>query len=298
MDARQLEVFLEACRLGTLTAAARALAMSEQSASKLMAALEAELGTTLLVRGGRGVAPTADGEALQGEARSYVAHHRALLQRFREPQEGGRRVLGIAAATGVMAQWLPEHFVADFAQANPDVRVEVFCNAEDSYNRPRHALGRDVILCSSLLPMDGWSVALHRRAPMRILVDARHPFARRGSIELRELAGMHVAMSIDETPEQLGLARRLERVGARLAMRIGPAEIPLVNDMMLAEPIDDPLVTLFGGSATRVPEGIAVVDVEGLDMYWDFYALRRDGAACEDSVARFFAAMERVLPPE
>ena len=44
MDARQLEVFLEACRLGTLTAAARTLAMSEQSASKLMAALEAELG--------------------------------------------------------------------------------------------------------------------------------------------------------------------------------------------------------------------------------------------------------------
>ena len=65
--------------------------MSEQSASKLVAALEAELGTSLLVRGGRGVTPTADGEALQGEARSYVAHHRALLRRFREPQEGNRQ---------------------------------------------------------------------------------------------------------------------------------------------------------------------------------------------------------------
>lgn len=54
-----------------------------------------------------------------------------------------------------MAQWLPEHFVADFARACPDVRVEIFCNAEDSYNRPRHASGRELVLCTSLRPMDG-----------------------------------------------------------------------------------------------------------------------------------------------
>ena len=133
---------------------------------------------------------------------------------------------------------------------------------------------------------------------MHIFVDERHPFARRGCIDLRELSGMHVAMSIDETPEQAGLARRLEDVGARLVMRIGPAEIPLVNDMMLAEPLDDPLVTMFGGSAARVPTGIAVVDVRGLDRHWDFYALRRDGVSHAGPAAQFLAAMERVLPPE
>ena len=111
-----------------------------------------------------------------------------------------------------------------------------------------------------------------------------------------DLAGPHVAVSIDETPEQLDLARKLEAADARIAMRIGPVEIPLVNDMMLTEPFDDPLITMFGGSTARVPEGIAVVDVDGLDMHWDFYALARDGVLCEVA-SQFLTAMERALPP-
>ena len=103
-------------------------------------------------------------------------------------------------------------------------------------------------------------------------------------------------MSIDEAPEQLDLARKLEVAGARIAMRIGPAEIPLVNDMMLTEPFDDPLITMFGGSTAHVPEGIAVVDVDGLDMHWDFYALARYGVLCE-AASQFLTAMERALPP-
>lgn len=63
-------------------------------------------------------------------------------------------------------------------------------------------------------------------------------------------------MSIDEAPEQLDLARKLEVAGARIAMRIGPAEIPLVNDMMLTEPFDDPLIQCLAGRRPVCPRGL------------------------------------------
>ncbi|GGF17342.1 LysR family transcriptional regulator [Aliidongia dinghuensis] len=84
---RQFRIFLAAIETGSVTAAARALNVTQPAASQQLRELEKILGTRLLVRAGGRVAPTTAGAALVGpagrvqaavdEAVAVVAAHRA-----------------------------------------------------------------------------------------------------------------------------------------------------------------------------------------------------------------------------
>ncbi|MBW3098960.1 LysR substrate-binding domain-containing protein [Pseudohoeflea coraliihabitans] len=64
MDSRQLRYFREIIDSGSMSGAARNLGIAQPSLSQLVRNLEAVLGTELLVRSARGIAPTEAGERL------------------------------------------------------------------------------------------------------------------------------------------------------------------------------------------------------------------------------------------
>jgi DNA-binding transcriptional LysR family regulator len=72
MDARQLRYFLAVVDHGGVTAAARALHLTQPSLSQSVRTLESELGTALFERIGRRLRPTGAGEALVGPARQVL----------------------------------------------------------------------------------------------------------------------------------------------------------------------------------------------------------------------------------
>ncbi|MEU6108811.1 LysR family transcriptional regulator [Streptomyces albidoflavus] len=73
MTLNQLKAFVEAQRLGSFTAAARALDIAQASASELVRRLEAELDAELFVRGSRTLTLTAAGQELLPYAQEAVA---------------------------------------------------------------------------------------------------------------------------------------------------------------------------------------------------------------------------------
>src|SRR4051794_7075183 len=72
MDVRRLRLFLAVVDEGGFTRAADAMFVSQPSISQAMRELEAELGTPLFHRVGRGVVLTSAGEALVGPARRVL----------------------------------------------------------------------------------------------------------------------------------------------------------------------------------------------------------------------------------
>jgi DNA-binding transcriptional LysR family regulator len=72
MDLRRLRLFLAIVDEGGFTKAADAMFVSQPSVSQAMRELEAELGTSLFHRVGRGVVLTSAGEALVGPARQVL----------------------------------------------------------------------------------------------------------------------------------------------------------------------------------------------------------------------------------
>ncbi|NER58888.1 LysR family transcriptional regulator [Pseudomonas sp. MAFF212428] len=96
-----LQLFVRAAELGSLSAAARLLDLSPAVASAALKRLEAQLGVRLLARSTRSLRLTAEGEG-------YVAHARVALASLEE----GRRVLaqGQAQVSGVLQLSAPSDF--------------------------------------------------------------------------------------------------------------------------------------------------------------------------------------------
>lgn len=90
LDVRRLSVLRAVAREGSLSAAARALDYTQPAVSHHVARLEAEVGTALLVRSGRGVRLTEAGEAL-------VEHTDAVLTRLASAEDEIAAIAGLRA---------------------------------------------------------------------------------------------------------------------------------------------------------------------------------------------------------
>jgi molybdate transport repressor ModE-like protein len=90
LDLRRLRVLRAVAREGSFSAAARALDYTQPAVSHHVARLEAEVGTTLLVRGGRGVRLTEAGHAL-------VEHADAVLSRLASAEDEIAAIAGLRA---------------------------------------------------------------------------------------------------------------------------------------------------------------------------------------------------------
>jgi LysR family nitrogen assimilation transcriptional regulator len=97
MELRQLESLVAIADSGSFSRAAIALDLAQPSLSRQIALLEAELGQRLLVRTGRGVAPTPAGEALLVHAREMLDSARRARDELRDmsASPSGRVVVGM-----------------------------------------------------------------------------------------------------------------------------------------------------------------------------------------------------------
>ena len=97
MELRQLQYFVTVVDAGSFSRGAAVLNLAQPSLSRQIALLEADLGQRLLVRTGRGVAPTEAGDALLVHARAMLDISRRARDELGEMDEspGGRIVVGM-----------------------------------------------------------------------------------------------------------------------------------------------------------------------------------------------------------
>lgn len=124
MDLNELAVFASVVRLGSFTAAARALGMQKSGVSRKVSDLEARLGMQLLQRTTRKLALTDAG-------RVYYEHCARMLAEVDEAEAalGGMR----ASPSGVLRVTAPLSFgfigphIAEYLARHPQVQVELVC---------------------------------------------------------------------------------------------------------------------------------------------------------------------------
>ena len=107
-DLVDLQLFLHVVDAGSITAGSQRAHLALASASERIQNMEAALGVPLLVRGRRGVQPTAAGLALQRHARlvfQQLARMRAELGEHAAGLKGQVRLLCNRAA---LSEYLPE----------------------------------------------------------------------------------------------------------------------------------------------------------------------------------------------
>ncbi|MFE6966182.1 LysR family transcriptional regulator [Agromyces sp. NPDC057679] len=124
MELRHLRYFLAVVEAGSLTAAAKALHMSQPPLSVAIAQLETELGTPLLVRTSRGVEPTSAGRSLLESSGRVLGEVDEIVATVRRSAGRGSGVLTVAAVPALIWHRIPR-LLREVASGAPDLEIRL-----------------------------------------------------------------------------------------------------------------------------------------------------------------------------
>lgn len=183
-ELRLLRSFVAVAEAGSLTRAAAALHIAQQSLSQQMTTLERQLGVPLLERSSRGVALTERGTVLLREARAVLARAERAVDTVRA---GARAELRLGFLASVANDFMPP-VVRAFGERHPDVAL----TAEDTPIAALVAGLRDGRLDAALTrpPLVGdLATEVVHREPVAAVLPEGHPLAGRAELRLTDLAG-------------------------------------------------------------------------------------------------------------
>lgn len=184
-DPVTLRLFVAVCEEGNIAAAAAREALVASAVSKRIAAVEAEIGTPLLVRGRRGIAPTAAGEALLRQARQVLgvmARMHAELSEFATGVQGSVRVV---ASPSVLAEKLGDD-IGSFLRQHPAVRVSLDERVSQDIVRAVREGAADAGVLWDATDLSGLSSVGYRHDQLCLVTPAGHRWARRKRISFAE----------------------------------------------------------------------------------------------------------------
>ena len=139
----QLQTFVMVARLGSVTAAARALGVSEPAVSAALAALRRQLGDPLIHRTGGGMALTEAGQRFVRIASQMVGLAAEGHSAIRQVQGAPARLR--VAATSRVAEFVAPPLMAAFGVRNPTIESSV--GVSESAEMPTLLHGRLVDVC-------------------------------------------------------------------------------------------------------------------------------------------------------
>lgn len=124
MDFRQLRYFIQVVELSSITAAAERLNIAQPALSRVVKALEDELGVALLRRHGRGVMPTEEGIRLARRAKAILEDVTEMAGEI----SGNRTPLSGTVTLGLpptVSEILATHMIERTLAEYPDVKLRI-----------------------------------------------------------------------------------------------------------------------------------------------------------------------------
>ncbi|WP_306318350.1 MULTISPECIES: LysR family transcriptional regulator [unclassified Streptomyces] len=193
MDQEAVRTFLAVADEGQIQIAAAELGITQQAASKRVAALERELGVRLFTRTPRGARLTLDGE-------TFLPHARELLTaagRAVDSVRGGRRPLRVDV---LAANVITNGVVQDFHRAHPHLPLDVVAlgrSGKDALAAVRE--GRlDAAFWTRIVPEERLPQEVRSARvidePAILVTGTAHPLADRTEVTPAELAGHRIWM--------------------------------------------------------------------------------------------------------
>ena len=214
---RQLATFHTVARLGSVSAAAEEMHLTQPAVSIQIGVLEASAQTPLLQRNGRGIRLTEAGELLAG----YAGR---ILDLWREAGEEMATLQGVFSGTlrvGAVttAEYLLPPLLVTFANQNPKVKVKLQVGNRDEIVRLLAGQEIDVAIMGrppAELKTDSSAFARH---PMAFLAAPNHPLMHEPGLGIGSLGTAHILVR----ERGSGTRTTVERIfkDAGLHLRVG-----------------------------------------------------------------------------
>jgi DNA-binding transcriptional LysR family regulator len=148
---RALSAFVHSVELGSLSGAARALATTQPTISKLVAGLERSLGVRLLRRTATGLSLTEEGQRFHERARRVLEDYGDAVADAREQVQQPQGLLRVSAPV-TMGQRHLNAMAVEFLRLYPDIELELVL--DDRFVDPREERIDVSLRVGGLLPPD------------------------------------------------------------------------------------------------------------------------------------------------
>lgn len=178
LDLTTLRLFVAVCDVRNIARAGERANLVGSAISKRLAQLETTVGTPLLVRKRRGVAPTAAGETLLEHARMLLSSMDRIERDMAGYAGGTRGHVRIMASASVMAESLADD-VASFLQvpAHRDIRVDMEERLSPEVVRAIREGSASVGICWDAANTEGLQTVPYREDRLAIVAHPSHPAA-------------------------------------------------------------------------------------------------------------------------
>lgn len=233
LDPTSLRLFRAAVEERSLAAAAEREAIALSAASRRIVELEERLGTALLRRHDRGVAPTAAGEALM----THLVTLFDLLDRIGADMDafaaGERGHVRLHANMSAVSGFLPEA-LAGFLPAHPGIRLALKERYTADILRAVASGAADLGLVSGTLPAPGLHVIPWREDRLVAVLPEGHPLLDRETLAFADLDGVPFVGQSEETALQKLYRARAAAQGVALNERVNVSGFDGVRRMVEA----------------------------------------------------------------
>ncbi|HSW08173.1 LysR substrate-binding domain-containing protein [Aquabacterium sp.] len=216
MDLKQLEYFVRVAELGSFTRAAIALDVAQPALSRQVRQLEVELRQNLLIRNGRGAAPTEAGKLL-------LEHGRGILHQVERAREELGRVRGALAgrvAIGLppsIAKAMAVPLIREFRKRMPDATLSISEGLSVGMHESL-ATGRlDIALLYNAGPSPDIELTALLEEPLFLVQQhtGKAPPARPRPVPLRELAALPLIIPTRPNAIRMLVETEMANLGCR-----------------------------------------------------------------------------------
>lgn len=215
LDPVSLQLFVAVCEEGSIARAAARESLVASALSKRIAALEAEVGVSLLARRRRGVEPTAAGLALLARAREVLSGLERLRVELATYGQGVQGSVRVFASPSVIAGRLPTD-VAGFMRRHPGIRISLDEQTSPEILRGvREGMADVGVLWNLLIDPSGLQVQRYRRDHLCVAMPPDHPLARRPSLRYADTLDQ-VSINVIPGGQMDQLLRRQAAMAGRL----------------------------------------------------------------------------------
>jgi DNA-binding transcriptional LysR family regulator len=300
LSLQQLRCFCAALELGSFTAAAETLHVSQPAVAEQVRKLEQALGADLFVRSARGVVATEAG-------RAFAEHATRSLRAVEDAADSVGELTALRSGTvavgvfGEPSAWRMDELVAAFQSRHPNVSVRlVGRNSSAIVERVRRGeLEAGVVL----LPIDDDKLDVRPIVRDEVLYISASPERTRQPATIEQLATtplvFYDAESGDNDPIRRQLAERAQALGVHLQPKV-EVELKDIALRLVAAGIGDTYLPAAYTHAPYYPQGLSTASFSP-PLYDTFAVITRPGARLSPGVRELLTDVEthmRVIADE
>jgi DNA-binding transcriptional LysR family regulator len=297
MDIRQLEVFCQVIKSGSFSRAAKALGLSQPTASEHIKILEDELGTRLFDRLGRRVQPTRAGLLLQ-------THAQRILQEREKAKAAVEEFLGIVrgqlslGASTIPGGFLLPRLLGGFKTRYPDTTVNI--RVLDSGRVAGGVLEGEFQIGFTGARHPGGQLIYRpfARDELLLAVPPDHPLAAKRRIRAEELGGVKLIVREEGSGTRSVAEGRLRELGFEMKPDQVAAVLgnPQAVRTALKAGVGVAIVSRFAVEEDLAGGGLREVEIQGFECAREFFSVVHKARALSP-LARSFLEFAHAAAP-